>query len=257
MSEDRQEITTSKSPETTPDAAERTKKKHLELYQKAVQVAQNEYETPETTSDDEVKTVEHKRRLLAKQVGSLLIKQSKQSEAEVAEAIRDGEINTLTHIYNRKGFTRRLVEEKARIERARFIGQNTNSILIYFDANGLKEINDRTKDQHSEGDKYLQSIALAISEVARPNDVVARIGGDEFALIMPTASYGDARDFWTNRLLPTLIGKGVSVSAGSALINPDDIDQSIKNADVAMYEAKKFSKVYGTNEYKEHGENIK
>lgn len=257
MSEDRQEITTYKSPETTPDSTEKRKRKHLGLYQKAVRVAQAEYQIPEIASDDDIRTVEHKRRLLAKQVGSLLISQSKQSEAEVAEAIRDGEVDILTHVYNRKGFIRRLVEEKARIERAMFTDQNANSILMYFDANGLKEINDRTEDKHTEGDKYLQSIALAISEVARPSDIVARIGGDEFALIMPTANYTEARDFWTDRLLPNLISRGVSVSVGSALINPDDIDQSKKDADNAMYLAKKVSRIYGTNEYKEHGENIR
>lgn len=257
MSEDTKETTPTKSIETTPNAIEEKKQRHLSLYQKAIQIAKTQHPEPEGITNDEVKTIGHKKRILAKQIGSLLINQDRQSKKELAEAIREGEIDTLTQVYNRKGFIRRLVEEKARIERAKFLGQNANSILMFFDANGLKEVNDRTEDKHSEGDKYLQNIALAISEIARPNDIVARIGGDEFALIMPTASYNDARDFWETRLLPNLIGKGLSISAGSRLIDPDDIDQSMKDADNAMYVAKQVSRVYGTNEYKEHGENIR
>lgn len=257
MSEDTKETTQIKSLKTTPNVDKERKQRHLGLYQKAIQIAKVVHPESEGISENEIKTIGHKKRVLAKQIGSLLINQDKQNIEELDKAIRDGEIDTLTHIYNRNGFVRRLVEEKARIERAKFLDQNSSSILMYFDANGLKEINDRTKDKHSEGDKYLENIALAISEAARPNDVVARIGGDEFALIMPTANYTDAKDFWETRLLPSLISKGVSVSVGSALIDPEDIDQSKKNADNAMYLAKKISKIYGTNEYKEHGENIK
>ena len=184
-----------------------------------------------------------------------VIPREKEHKKELSQAITEGGIDHLTQLYNLAGFDRRLVEEKARIERARITGENTDSILIYFDANGLKQINDKD-EEHAAGDEYLKTIALAISQVARPTDVAARIGGDEFALLLPTSNFATTREFWEERLLPELIKRGVSVSAGSSIFNPDDIDSSKKQADKAMYQAKKNARIYGTNEYREHGENI-
>ena len=203
------------------------------------------------------------RRKLLRKVWDKLIPPEMVQREELAEAIRNGEVDTLTGIANLRGFNRRLVEEKARIERAGVenqkqgkIAYSTDSVIIYFDANELKKINDKKRGGHAEGNRYLQQIALALSEIARPSDTVARIGGDEFALILPTANLESTRKLWEKRIKPELIKRGLSLSAGSAPFDHDDIDGSKERADAAMYQAKAISRIYKTNEYIEHREII-
>lgn len=199
----------------------------------------------------------HKRRGLAREITLHNVVGELKHRNELGKAIQEGEIDPLTQIYTLRGFNRRLVEEKGRIEREmEKINQGNeghpDSILIYFDANGLKKVNDG-EGGHAAGNEYLIKIALALSEVARPTDVVARIGGDEFALLLPTATLYDARMFWEERLLPYLVSSGLSVSAGAVPFDPQNIDGSKKNADQQMYKAKRVSKIDGANHYKAYG----
>ena len=99
--------------------------------------------------------------------------------------------------------------------------------LLYLDVNGFKPINDRYG--HAAGDEVLQSIAHRLREQVRPQDTVARVGGDEFAVIVPRVS-GPALAGLVARLRaalsrPHLIHGGlvqVPVSIGSHLAAPGD-----------------------------------
>lgn len=98
-------------------------------------------------------------------------------QKEVEEKLRDmSHHDGLTQLYNRGFFE----EELARAERSR----NRLFTVVMVDVDGLKKTNDTLG--HAEGDKLLQRAAEVLRVAFRPEDVVARIGGDEFAVILPS-----------------------------------------------------------------------
>ena len=78
---------------------------------------------------------------------------------------------------NRRGFERELKRSLAYVKR-----YGTSAALIYIDLDGFKPVNDR--HGHSAGDAVLKAIAAALVRNVRASDVVARIGGDEFAVLL-------------------------------------------------------------------------
>ena len=91
------------------------------------------------------------------------------------------ERDPLTALYNRRSFD-------AALERA--IAQPDGVGLVLFDFDDFKRIND--EHGHPAGDAVLRAIAEACAEVVRDGDCLARIGGDEFALIAPGARFEPA-----------------------------------------------------------------
>lgn len=158
--------------------------------------------------------------------------------------------DTLTGLANRKTISKRIDEE------IHFSLRNgTISALIFLDLDGFKHINDSYG--HDYGDKVLQNIANKLEFSIRDFDVAARIGGDEFILLIR----GDEKDNkisqerfsqLVKRILKNInepfevntIPLHVGASLGIALIPQDgkDANTIIKNADSAMYKAKKLGK---------------
>jgi len=114
-------------------------------------------------------------------IGSCLdITEQKEIEEKLREiSHRDG----LTQLYNRSFFE----EELARTER----GRNYPITILMVDVDELKKTNDSLG--HAEGDKLLLRTAEILNVVFRPEDVIARIGGDEFAIIIPGVDAADAQ----------------------------------------------------------------
>src|SRR4029453_1008051 len=102
------------------------------------------------------------------------------------------ELDPLTGVSNRRGFDLALGRPAASDE---------PYALILIDLDDFKQIND--EQGHPAGDAVLQSVALAAANIARQGDCVARIGGDEFALLAPGA--GAARGLPLLRALRELI----------------------------------------------------
>ena len=147
----------------------------------------------------------------------------------------EGEIDSVTGLLNRNGFERRLREEA---ERAKRHGHKTT--VIYLDANNLKLIND-TKG-HEAGNKLIEDVGLAIRNSTRTIDVGARIGGDEFAIVLPETEIEGADTLWTERLEPSFTQGGISIAAGAAYLDPDAVKESMDRADKMLYQAKTLSK---------------
>jgi diguanylate cyclase (GGDEF)-like protein len=150
-------------------------------------------------------------------------------------------MDELTGLYNRRGFLA-FADRQLRLAR-----RSDRSLLLFFiDVDGLKEINDFFG--HSEGDAALVWTAEALEATFRDSDVIARIGGDEFAALAIEASgqsEGSIRERLTEYLSSVSRKDGdyrFSVSLGTARFdpwNPVSIRELIAEADRAMYEQKR------------------
>lgn len=94
-----------------------------------------------------------------------------------SELERVVERDTLTPLYNRRYFINALNDHLKRLER-----YGTRSVLVFVDVDGLKSVNDT--HGHGAGDYALIHVAELLSTNIRATDIVARIGGDEYALIL-------------------------------------------------------------------------
>jgi diguanylate cyclase (GGDEF)-like protein len=131
------------------------------------------------------------------------------------------------------------------INRARRL--NLPITLAYLDLDCFKEINDR--NGHSTGDKVLVSVAQSLQKNIRQTDMVARMGGDEFALILPN-THKDAAHNLLGKVLNVLrrnmkeAGWPVTFSIGAVtfLNPPESVDEIIERADEIMYSVKETGK---------------
>jgi len=154
---------------------------------------------------------------------------------------RLGELATsdaLTGLHNRRYFDAHLHEELARAHRYR-----TQLSLLLVDLDGLKPLNDR--HGHEAGDEALKMIARALNATCRATDFVARVGGDEFAVLAPFTSADVAvelADRMRAKISETTMPSGrVTVSIGIADVvqtGASHPEALLTAADRALYEAK-------------------
>lgn len=148
----------------------------------------------------------------------------------------------LTEVLNRRAGLDYLQEEMGLAE-----SNNYALSVIFIDVNDLKLVNDNFG--HQEGDKLLQQVSDTLQHSLRRNDMVVRLGGDEFLLILPQSDKKAAEKIW-KRIKEELeqISKSnnkdyeISVSHGAAEYSPaykESLDELINKADHAMYEEKK------------------
>src|SRR5215208_870069 len=143
---------------------------------------------------------------------------------------------------------RALFMDRVRRELGRAHGQVA---VLFVDVDDFKTVNDSLG--HGVGDALLISIAERLRSCVRPGDVVARLGGDEFAVMLPDVAdpVGQGRTIASRILdgfkLPVaagteLVSVHLSVGIAASLQSGGDSDELIRNADVAMYQAKSKGK---------------
>ncbi len=153
------------------------------------------------------------------------------------EARRLADLDALTALHNRRYFHETLAREVARAHR-----YDRSLALLVFDLDDFKAINDRIG--HLAGDGVLAEAADRIRDVVRSADVACRVGGDEFAVILPESALKDADQLY-KRLEHAIsirpVGKAgrLHLSAGVTELRPeDDAISFFERADEALYRAK-------------------
>ncbi len=160
-----------------------------------------------------------------------------------ASALHEAQHDDLTGLPNR-----RLLAERAAAALATSELRKVSCAVMAIDLDGFKEVNDRYG--HEVGDATLREIAARLTRVMRPQDTVARRGGDEFAVLVPDVGSNAEVERIATRLLqavaqPVVQPGGrpvlnVSASIGIALAPEQgrDLERLLQLADLAMYDAK-------------------
>jgi diguanylate cyclase (GGDEF)-like protein len=157
------------------------------------------------------------------------------------EARQQADLDALTGLHNRRYFHETLAREVARAHR-----YERHLALVVLDLDDFKAINDRIG--HLAGDSVLAEAAERVRDVVRSADIACRVGGDEFAVILPEASHTDADQLYQR--IQDAVSAGpvghagtLRFSAGVAELQPsDDAVSFFQRADDALYRAKQLGK---------------
>jgi len=163
--------------------------------------------------------------------------------------------DSLTGLANRKNFAHSLSQAILRADRDR------QKLAIFFlDLDNFKTVNDTLG--HDAGDELLKTVASRLRDSVRKNDLVARFGGDEFAVLMENIRDNKDVAVIAEKML-ALVGKNNPLRNRNLIVTPsigiavypvasNDQDQLMEFADIAMYRAKKD----GRNAYRFYSEEL-
>src|SRR5690242_3948597 len=162
------------------------------------------------------------------------------ARARIGELEARADIDPLLDILNRRGFERELARSLAHVKR-----YGTQAVLMFIDLDGFKAVNDRYG--HGAGDALLKAVARELGLRVRASDVVGRLGGDEFGVVIWRAD--EAQATAKAREIEALIARivithgqaqiqvGASVGIASLIAEATSI-QTIAATDRAMYARK-------------------
>lgn len=167
------------------------------------------------------------------------IEKHKQTQSELEHLARH---DPLTQLPNRSLFTEHLRHSLARAGR-----RGLQTALLFIDLDGFKPVND--SHGHDIGDRLLQAVARRLAAITRSEDLVARIGGDEFTLVLAgEAEIRERAATVAAKIIEALsepfavdsIELSIGASIGISLypLDADDDETLLRHADQAMYQAK-------------------
>lgn len=171
-------------------------------------------------------------------ISMLLLKQKKLLAKEQERSRRDA----LTNVGNLRYFY-----ESSEHETDRALRYGRSMTFVYFDVDDFKQVNDRFG--HLQGDRLLRTIASTVNRTIRKTDILARMGGDEFVLLMPEVSFEQA-NVAIERLRVALLDvlkkeqRLVTLSFGMATFHKPlaSVEEMVRIADELMYKSKKAGK---------------
>lgn len=177
--------------------------------------------------------------LQARLIGTLLSHElrivAERRRAERAE--QEASTDPLTGAGNRRAWQTALRQEE---DRAARYGSSTAVVVI--DLDGLKQVNDA--QGHAAGDRQLRQLGRVVRRRLRPGDLLSRLGGDEFGLLLPETDITQARRI-ADHLRRSLAAQGVSVSIGvAARGGGQPVREAWRRADTRMY-ADKLRRLVG------------
>lgn len=140
--------------------------------------------------------------------------------------------DALTGLFNRREFETRMQEEQSRAQR---LGSQCGLLLL--DVDHFKAVNDTYG--HKAGDELLQTVGVLLRSTLRAHDIVARFGGDEFAVLVTDTNAEQVLAI-ALRIGVQALEQGISLSIGGTLWPRDNLDMSVlfAEADAQLYEAK-------------------
>jgi diguanylate cyclase (GGDEF)-like protein len=194
----------------------------------------------ETRDDRAIEITVH--RMTGDGAGAVVVVQDVTERRNAARAIdRMARVDSVTDLPNRRRF------EEALVETLRGRSDEVESAnVLFLDLDDFKQVNDSLG--HARGDKLLAAVARRLQGIVRDTDIVARWGGDEFAILQrPVADVGQAGELAEQILReirrPVFIDGyevivGVSVGSASAPKDGETPEAILSNADMALYAAK-------------------
>lgn len=163
------------------------------------------------------------------------------ARARMVSLERLADEDALTPVANRRAFVRHLAHMIAFTHR-----YGVPASIVYLDVNNMKQIND--SQGHPAGDAALRHVATVLAQNIRSSDIIGRLGGDEFGVILAHTDEEQAKSKaatlaeavaecplrWGELAIPVSVAYGVYAFSGS-----DDPQQAIEAADKAMYQQKR------------------
>jgi len=179
------------------------------------------------------------------------------NRARWANLLVKEQTESLRHQANHDDLTQLLNKQALSHELEKLIKQRNRQSdegfsLLFIDLDHFKKVND-TKG-HLVGDKLLQQVAQRLQQTARHSDLLFRFGGDEFAVLLHDNACQAAVTLVTERILKRLeeiyviennkyrIGASIGISINSNTDTETNANEVIRNADIAMYEAKRLGR---------------
>lgn len=160
----------------------------------------------------------------------------------------DARIHHMAHHDNLTSLPNRILFRQRLSEALRTAGQTKQqSAALCLDLDHFKNVNDALG--HQIGDELLRSVAKRLRSTLRDQDTLARIGGDEFAIVLPSIASSDEASIVAQRLIEAIrppvnieghnLSVGLSVGIALSTVMANTPEQLLRCADMALYEAKR------------------